>query len=187
LSGGGPFRDASLKRRARRAAAALMPLALLVGCATPPAQPPASDQLGGRLSVQVAAHANQPSRSVTASFELRGSAEQGELDLSGPLGQTVARARWSPGRAQLLTSDGERSFPDLESLAQEALGERLPLGALVDWLHARPWPGAPSQPAQAGFEQLGWRVDLARAPEGLIVATRAAPPAVTLRARLDGR
>jgi outer membrane lipoprotein LolB len=143
--------------------------------------------LAGRLSVQVAPHGGQPARSVSASFELRGTAEQGELDLSGPLGQTVARARWAPGRAQLLTSDGERSFPDLESLAGEALGERLPLGALVDWLRGRPWRGAPSRSTADGFEQLNWRVDLARAAEGAIVATRSEPPAVTVRARVDAR
>jgi outer membrane lipoprotein LolB len=170
-----------------RAAGALAAAALLFGCATPTPQPPAADLLSGRLSVQVAANGRHAARSVSAAFELRGTAEHGELDLSGPLGQTVARARWSPGRAALLTSDGERSFADLESLAEEALGERLPLGAVVDWLHGRPWPGAPSRPATQGFEQLGWSVSLARAAEGLIVAERSAPPAVTLRARLDGR
>jgi outer membrane lipoprotein LolB len=170
----------------RSRCAALALAALLCACATPRAPGPA-ETIGGRLSVSVGAHAGQAPRGLTAAFELRGGAERGELDLTGPLGQTMAKARWSPGRAELLTSDGERRFPDLESLAREALGEALPLAALVDWLRGRPWSGAPSVPAAAGFEQLGWVVDLERVAEGLIVASRSAAPPVTVRARLQDR
>lgn len=171
----------------RLPAGALALSALLAACATPQV-PGAPDMLGGRLSVQVAAHEGQAARNVSAAFELRGGAERGELDLTTPLGQTVAKARWSPGRAELLTGDGEsRSFPDLESLAHEALGEALPLAALVEWLHGRPWSGAPSRRSAAGFEQLGWSVNLERHVEGWIVATRGAAPPVIVRARLDGR
>jgi outer membrane lipoprotein LolB len=171
----------------RRWAGVLALSALLAACATPRAPGPGHETLGGRLSVQVAAHAGQAPRSMSANFELRGNAERGELDLSSPLGQTVAKARWAPSRAQLLTGDGERSFPDLQSLAQEALGEPLPLGALVEWLHGRPWSGAPSVQSASGFEQLGWLVNLERAAEGWIVATRSAAPPVTVRARIDDR
>ena len=57
--------------------------------------------------------------------------------------------------------------------------------SFLDWLRGRPWPGAPSEPTGAGFEQLGWRVDLQRAAEGTIVAARVAPPAVVVRAHMD--
>jgi outer membrane lipoprotein LolB len=69
------------------------------------------------------------------------------------------------------------------------LGETLPLAALFDWLRGRPWPGAPSRPVAAppGFEQLGWRVDLARFAEGQVDARRDRAPAVNVRARLDMR
>jgi outer membrane lipoprotein LolB len=135
--------------------------------------------------VRVDAHEGQPARNLSAAFELRGDAEHGELDLVSPLGNTLARARWAPGRAQLLTSDGATAYPDLEALARETLGEALPLGALFDWLRGRPWPGAPSGATATGFEQLGWSVDLQRRAEGWIVARRDAPPAVTVRARMD--
>jgi outer membrane lipoprotein LolB len=171
----------------RQWAAALALSALLAACATPRAPGPADESLAGRLSVQVAPHGGQGPRSMSATFELRGNAERGELDLSSPLGQTVAKARWAPSRAELLTSDGQRSFPDLQSLAQEALGEPLPLAALVEWLHGRPWRGAPSVRSASGFEQLGWLVDLERAAQGWIVATRSAAPPVTVRARIDDR
>ena len=167
-----------------RAAAALLAL-LVAACATPRA-PTEPDALSGRLSVRVDAHQGQPARSVNSIFELKGTAERGELVLTSPLGTTLAQARWQPGRAELLTSDGgAQRFPDLDSLAQETFGEPLPMAALFDWLRGRPWAGAPSNRSAAGFEQLGWTVSLERAAEGWIVASRPAAPAVTVRAKLE--
>ena len=69
------------------------------------------------------------------------------------------------------------------------LGESLPVAALFDWLRGRPWPGAASTttvaPADAGFEQLGWIVNLARFDESWVAARRDAAPTVTVRARID--
>jgi outer membrane lipoprotein LolB len=61
----------------------------------------------------------------------------------------------------------------------------VPLQALPHWLRGLPWPGAPAPATGAGFEQLGWQLDLSRRAEGFIIAVRARPPAVTLRIRLD--
>lgn len=164
------------------AAAAVAAALALAGCATPPP----ADLVAGRLAVKVAATPEQPARSVTSAFELRGDGRRGELSLTSPLGSIVARARWAPGEAWLATSDGgERRFDDLDSLSRDALGEALPLQALPSWLRGQPWPGAASQPAAAGFEQLGWQVDLARWAEGLVDVSRQAPPAVSLRARVE--
>lgn len=156
--------------------------AVLAGCATPP--PPATI-VSGRLSVSVAAQAGQPARGMNASFDLRGDGEAGELRLSTLLGPQIAAARWSPGRASLVTADGEKLYPDLTSLAQDALGEALPLQALPDWLAGRPWAGAPSRRSATGFEQLGWTLDLAAWAEGFVVARRNDEPVVTLRVRLE--
>ena len=164
-------------------AAALASIAALAGCATPRA--PAPDWLSGRLSVQVAALADRPARSISSAFDLRGDADRGELRLATPLGTVVADAFWAPGEARLVTSDGETRYPDLEALAREALGEALPLQALPAWLRGRPWPGASSRSTAEGFEQLGWTVDLRRYAQGWLEITRATPPAVTLRARLE--
>lgn len=162
--------------------AALCALAL-AGCATPPAvEAPA---LSGRLALQVAAHAAEPARRLGATFELRGTAERGALALSTPIGSTLAQASWRPGEAELTTGDGPQRFTDLDTLTRQMLGEPLPLVALFDWLRARPWPGAHSTPTDAGFEQLGWRVDLSRHAEGWVTMQRPQPPAVTLRVRLD--
>jgi len=167
-----------------RAASALATLALLAACATPPA-PTGEAMLAGRLAVRVAAHAGQAERSASSLFELRGTAQQGELALSTPLGNTVARARWQPGSAELTTADGTTRYADLDALAEQLLGQALPLAALVDWLHGRPWDGAPSRPGPDGFEQLGWTVGLARFAEGWVVAERAQAPAMSVRAKLD--
>lgn len=173
--------------RARAAVAGLC-MALLAGCAsTPPAAPSAADTVSGRLAVLVDPTADAPARSDTAEFELHGGAERGELTLTSPLGTVVAQARWRPGDVVLQRSDGERHYPDLSALAADVFGDPLPLQALVDWLHGRPWPQAPSQPLAApaqGFQQLGWTVSLDRWREGLLVAHRASPPGVTVRAKL---
>ena len=168
---------------------ALMPalvVGLLAGCATPqgPASAPA-EGLSGRLSVRIDGQAD---RSIAAGFDLSGSAREGQLLLSGPLGTTAARARWSPGEA-VLESGGQASHhADLDALATAALGEAIPIAALFDWLRGRAWAGAPATPrpdGSAGFEQLGWQVSLARWSDGWIEAVRTAPPVITVRARLE--
>jgi outer membrane lipoprotein LolB len=167
----------------RRPLAGLAGLVLAACASTPP--PPGSGITSGRLSLRVEATAQRSAQSLTAGFELQGSSERGELRLISPLGTQVAAARWSPGEAQLTTSDGTVRFAGLPELSRGALGEDVPLAALPDWLAGRPWPGAAHQVAPDGFEQLGWQVNLARRAEGWVEARRAAPPAVTLRVRLE--
>ena len=168
---------------------ALLLAVWLSGCATapPPALAPGEQALSGRLSVRIDGSAEQAARAVSLAFELKGNPQAGQIDFSTPLGSVVAQARWTPGFVRLITPQGERAFQDLDSMSREALGEVVPVAALFDWLQGRPWPGAPSRLAadQASFEQLGWRVDLARLADGQILAQRVQPPAVTVRAVLD--
>jgi outer membrane lipoprotein LolB len=171
----------------QRIAAALAALAVMTGCATQ--QIPHSEGtqvLSGRLSVRVD---SEPPRALSAAFELSGSAREGAMALTSPLGNTLAQARWKPGDVVLQTPGSSQRYPDLDTMAEQALGERVPLAALFDWLRGRPWPGARSEAladGEPGFSQLGWRVSLARYAEGWVEARRDAPPAVTMRARLDG-
>jgi outer membrane lipoprotein LolB len=160
-------------------------LAVLAGCATRPPADVQTPWTSGRLSVRVEAAVGRPAQNLSASFDLRGSGERGELLLTSPLGTLMASARWAPDLAELTTPEGTTSFDTLDALSQQALGESLPLAALPDWLAGRPWAGAASQPTDTGFEQLGWQVSLARRAEGWVEARRAAPPAVTVRAKLD--
>jgi outer membrane lipoprotein LolB len=167
----------------------LLALGALAGCATPPSAPPAADSVSGRLTLQVDADGDRPAQSLSAAFDLRGSAERGELLLSTPLGTTLAAASWSPGRARLVTPQGDREFADLDALSMQVFGETLPLRALPDWLRGRPWPEVPGAAVPLthgpGFEQLGWQIDLARFGDGQLQARRSAPPTVRLRAILD--
>lgn len=130
-------------------------------------------------------------RSFSAGFELQGTAQAGRLTLSSALGTSLAQAHWTPAGIHLQTPDGRYRFNDLTALAKEALGEPVPLAALIDWLQARPWPAAPSQPLDTGapargFSQLDWEVRLDRYQDGLVIATRRLPtPAISVRAKLD--
>lgn len=159
---------------------------LLVGCATRPPAEGNTPWTSGKLSLRIEALDERPAQSLPATFDLRGTSENGELRLTSPLGTLIAAARWSGQRAVLQTSDSEREFPDLDALSREALGEPLPLRALPDWIAGRPWPGAAvDRRGDGGFEQLGWTIDLARYTQGSLTATRPAPPAVTLRVRIE--
>jgi outer membrane lipoprotein LolB len=169
--------------------AALLAVCALAACATPPPAPLQADALSGRLTLQVDADSARAAQSMSAAFDLRGDAERGELRLSTPLGTTLAAAYWSPGEARLVTPQGERRFLDLDALSREAFGETLPLRALPDWLHGRPWLGAPEAalPLQPGpgFMQMGWTIDLARFELGHWQAWRVGPPGLRLRARME--
>lgn len=170
----------------RRGATLLAALAL-AGCVTLP--PPEPGTITGRLALQVDAHQDRLAQSLSAGFELSGDAERGELRLSTPLGTTLAAAYWGPGEARWVTPQGERRFDDLDALSRDAFGENLPLRALPDWLHGRPWHGAaePALPLQPGpgFVQLGWTIDLGRFDAGQLLAWRAGPPGARLRVLLD--
>jgi outer membrane lipoprotein LolB len=180
---------ASVAARSMQAAAVLA-AALLAGCATAPApfETAGEEVVSGRLALRIEASASEPRRAFSAAFELKGNADAGGLDLSTPLGSVIARARWKASEVALVTPQGTRSYPDLDSLTRDVLGEVVPLAALFDWLRGRPWPGAPSVDASAaGFEQLGWRVDLTRFEQAAVAADHLAAPAMSVRVQLDRR
>lgn len=164
---------------------------MLAGCSTLSAidESPSGDSFSGRLSVQVAATDTEPAHSMSAAFELRGSAERGWLDLNNPLGSTVARARWEPGSVLLETPQGQSRHASVADMTRAVIGEALPVSALFDWLHGRPWPGSANSPTSApepsGFRQLGWRVDLSRLADSRLQARRESPPLVTVQIKLD--
>lgn len=168
---------------------ALVPaLALLQACSVLPARTtPSADEpwAQGRLLLRVDASTRAAAQSFTASFELQGNGNSGELRLLSPLGTRMATAQWSPQQVRLATPAGEQSFANLDELSRQALGEPVPLAALPDWLAGRPWAGAPHQLQPQGFEQLGWQVNTSGRAEGTVEARRPAPPAVLLRVRLE--
>jgi len=176
------------RRRVARLGAALA-LGALIGCTSIPRDESAlgGETLAGRLSVRVESEGSEPARALNAAFELRGDPNRGRLDLATPFGNVLAQARWSPSQVVLATPNGETQFADLDALTRKVLGESVPVAALFDWLHGRPWAGAPSRavPEIPGFEQLGWSVSLAGFDEDLLSARRDSRPPVTLRVKLD--
>jgi outer membrane lipoprotein LolB len=164
---------------------------LMGGCAVtaPPAAPGGAGPLSGRLSVQVEGSDGAAPRSMSAAFELQGDGQAGQLELTTPLGSVVAQARWSLDQVTLATPQGSARFASLDDMTREVLGVAVPVAALFDWLRGRPWPGAASTPtappAEPGFRQLGWTVNLAKFDQAWVAALRERPPTVTVRAKLD--
>lgn len=123
----------------------------------------------GRLAIKVE---DQPSQSFSSSFQLKGSAQSGELSLLSPLGNTLALLTWQPQGASLQTGNELRTFASVEALMQAATGTAIPVTALFDWL------------AGVATPIEGWQVDLSQQAQGRLVARRA-QPATELRFILE--
>ncbi len=198
--------DGAPERR-RRAAARVVRLVIVAGlaawlaaCATSPPSTSTSSgslsnapsiPLAGRLAIRVDAANGVDAKQASVRFELQGSEQAGRLNLATPVGTTLAEARWQPNSVDLVTAEGSRRFATLDALSRELLGEALPIVAVLDWLRGRPWDGAPHRRwpgdgAAAGFDQLGWRVDLSRFDVQAVTFSREQPaPKVDVRVRLD--
>ena len=127
------------------AALAAASVIALAGCATPSAPPgPAAGEgppnlWTGRFAATVT-EAGDGAREERSSgrFSLRVEGPSTELELSSPLGQTIAQVRLDDGRATLLAADGKSwQAPSAEALTEQVFGWRVPLANLPDWLEGR--------------------------------------------------
>ena len=143
---------------------ALIPIAALAlaACATlpQPSAPPGEGafELQGRVAVRYG------SDGASGNVAWRHSAENDELLITSFLGQGIARLRRSDGEVRLLADGKEHRAPDAETLTEQVLGWRLPLGGLPDWVQGRPGPGAADVRRDAagrivGFVQDDWKVE----------------------------
>ncbi|HMA08570.1 MAG TPA: lipoprotein insertase outer membrane protein LolB [Ramlibacter sp.] len=110
---------------------------------------------------------DNPSQSFSASFELKGNAQAGELTLSTPIGSILAVLAWEPGSATLRRNGETQRFDTVEDLAARATGSAIPLVALFDWLRGIETPVP------------GWRPDLSQLGQGRLAALRLEPPPET--------
>jgi outer membrane lipoprotein LolB len=113
-------------------------------------------------------------QSLSASFELSGAPDAGELRLFTPLGSTAAVIRWTRQSAALDARGETREFDSLDALTQQVLGASVPAPALFAWLGGQDMAAA------------GWQVDLSQFAQGLVAAQRASPlPQARLRLVLE--
>ena len=104
----------------------------------------------------------------------RHAGEGDDMLISTPMGQGVARIVRQGDAIVLTTSEGkEYSDRDGEALTERALGFRLPLAGLADWVRGRPAPS---------LEERGWQVEyLERDEQGRPTRLRVTYPGVELR------
>jgi outer membrane lipoprotein LolB len=148
--------------------ALLVTAAMLSACATPQrAVQPGEELWSGRLAMTVQ---SDPPQSFSAGFELRGTPAGGELQLTSPLGTSIATVVWLPGSAEMRQGGQVTRRGSLDELTTELSGTPVPVAALFGWLRG-----------QAG-EVPGWQADLSRQAEGRITARRTSPmPVAELR------
>jgi len=135
---------------------------LLAACAQLETQIPADQvfELNGRLA------ARQGQEAFAGNISWRHAGSVDELLVTSPLGQGVARIV-RKGDSVVLTTAEPREYraPDVESLTEQALGFRLPLVGLADWVRGRPSAHAPANVARGpegrvtSIEQSGWRIE----------------------------
>lgn len=120
--------------------AMLAALGMLGGCTTlPPLSAPPQAQayipsfeLSGRISVR------HEGDGFSGNLHWRHVLDEDEFVVQTPFGQGVARVTQNAQGATLQMADGQvLHAPDAESLTQQALGFRLPLGGLPHWVQAQ--------------------------------------------------
>jgi len=171
-------------------------VALVSACATTPPSP-ADRSYTGRFSATTSLGEQRESASGRFSLEIRG--QQQVLELSSPLGTTVARIEIEPGAARATGAQmREVHGPDADAITEQLLGWPLPVSGLTDWIEGRPTPqGRARVERDAGrvtlIEQDGWTIrfpeysDSTARPRRLVLERGALVrvPSVTLRLVLD--
>ena len=162
--------------------------AFLGACTTFPGHgvaPPGGFELSGRVAVRGAKD------SGSARIFWRHSSDADEMLITSPVGQTIARIRRQDGLFHLETGDRkEYRASDAESLTEQALGWRLPLAGLSDWVQGRASPDRPAEVSgQPGdgldIRQDGWRVAYEEFREGKPSRMRLSREGVEIRLVVD--
>jgi outer membrane lipoprotein LolB len=138
-------------------------LLLAAGCAQlerQTAEKPAFE-LSGKLA------ARQGAEAFSGNIAWRHGAGSDELLITTALGQGVARIVREDGGIVLTTAEPkEYRARDVESISEQALGYRLPLAGLADWVQGKPSASlAPGRVERSpdgrikSLEQGGWTID----------------------------
>src|SRR5213083_2760970 len=126
-----------------RLALAIAAAAALGACASLPdagSPLPGGFELSGRVAVR---HGKD---GASGKIFWRHSDDSDELLITSALGQGIARISCERDQFRLVTGDNkEYRAHDAESLTEQALGWRLPLVGLSDWVQARASPERPAE------------------------------------------
>ena len=174
---------------------------VLAGCATqtPPAPEGVSGSdfvRNGRFALR-AEEPNQAPEAVQGGFAWRDANSRLTLDLSNPFGNILARVVVEPGQATLTQANGEvLRATDPDGLVQKAIGQRVPVRDLRQWLRS-PLRALPTmqqikrddQGRIVAFEQNGWTVELTRfdaqGPRLLVLSRTEASQQIVIRLIVD--
>jgi outer membrane lipoprotein LolB len=183
-------------RRLARSLALLLFAAAVAGCASVEVAPP-DRSYSGRFSAVATQGEKRDAVSGRFTVEVRGNRQT--IDLSTPLGTTVARIEVGPDGARASGPGvAETRGPDPDALTEQLLGWRLPVSGLSDWIEGRPAPNRPGRVERDGsrpvlIQQDGWTVRLVEAfddgrPRLIVLERPASPlaPGVVLRLVVDG-
>ena len=101
---------------------------------------PGGFELSGRVAVRYGKDA------ASGRVFWRHASDTDELLITSPLGQGIARLNRKGDQFRLVTGDRKEYRADnAEDLTEQALGWRLPLAGLSDWVQARASPGRPAE------------------------------------------
>ena len=108
-----------------------------VGNEAPLAAPDTPFAIAGRIS------ARHGDAGVAGSFSWRHEPGHDAIELSSPLGQTLARLDGGPAEVTAQLQDGRsQSAPTWRALTERAFGVTIPIDGLSSWIRALPRPGA---------------------------------------------
>ncbi len=176
-------------------------LMVLAGCAT---QTPTAPEgvsgsefvRNGRFALR-AEEPNQAPEAVQGGFAWRDANGRLTLDLSNPFGNILARVLVEPDQATLTQANGEvLRATDPDGLVQKAIGQRVPVRDLRQWLRS-PLRALPTmqqinrddQGRIVAFEQNGWTVELTRfdaqGPRLLVLSRAEASQQIVIRLIVD--
>ena len=176
---------------------------VLAACATQPTAPvsqPAFStadspfDLGGRIS------ARRGDAGVAGSFAWRHTPSHDAIELSTPLGQTLAKLEGNASGATVQLSDGRtETAPTWRALTERAFGVTIPVDGLAFWIRGRAAPGSTATVERdargrvSSLRQNGWDVaydyaddSAADAPRRVTLTYPGAEP-IEVRAVVDRR
>ena len=126
-----------------------------------PAELAAQGHWEGKLQLRVL---QKEPESFSATFELSGAPQQGELRLISPIGHSLALVNWSGDQATLQEGTQIQSFASMDELTRVLTGAALPLPDLMAWLN------------QDGPAIEGWQISAHKETRARrIIATRQTP------------